>query len=58
MYKVIMTIKMLVEGTVKWIVWGGQKWERGLGYCQNQIVIAMTADNPIVVDGVTGEGPV
>ena len=28
------------------------------GYCQKQIVIVMTADNPIVVDGVTGEGPV
>ena len=28
------------------------------GYCQIQIVIVMTGDNPIVVDGVTGEGPV
>ena len=30
----------------------------GIGYCQNQVVMVMTADNPIVVDGVTGEAPV
>ena len=29
----------------------------GIGYCQNQVVMVMTADNPIV-DSVTGEAPV
>ena len=36
----------------------GPEMRERTGYCQKQIVIVMTADNPIVVDGVTGEGPV
>lgn len=35
----------------------GARMREGIDYCQNQVVMIMTADNPIVA-GVTGEAPV